>query len=451
MLWSVLKSGVTTVRGRAAGAFLLLTIAAMLTIPAQQASARYAAIVMEPDTGRVLFARNADTRNYPASLTKMMTVYMALDAVESGKLRMRQQLPVSRRAAGQAPSKLGLKAGEKIRVDHAILALITKSANDVATVVAEALGGSEAKFARMMTRKARSLGMTRTTFRNASGLPNRRQLSTARDMARLAIAIQRDFPRHYHYFSRRSFKWRGRTYRNHNRLLASYEGADGMKTGYIRASGFNLVASAKRGDVRLIGVVFGGRSARSRNQHMRHLLDLGFKRAQSGTQMVKLDKAVSPRLYPLPRRFRKVPVPALQRAEVSPAVKMALTLPRLYRLPRRFARVPVPLLRPGTDSLVKATPTLAGGWSVQVGAYARQAAAEAHLRRLSGHLPHLFRARTSNVDKVEAADGTLYRARYIGLNETGAQKLCQALERRRLTCVAIPPTEAALRTAPRQG
>jgi len=456
MLWSILKSGLATARERVAGtALVLLLVASALAVTATPAAARYAAIVVDTATGRVLFARNADTRNYPASLTKMMTIYMVFDAVENGRLTFGQRLKVSRRAAGQAPSKLGLKAGETIRVDHAVMALVTKSANDVATVVAEALGGTEAKFARLMTKKARQLGMTRTTFRNASGLPNRRQLSTARDMARLAVALQRDFPGYYHHFSRRSFTWRGRTYSNHNRLLANYQGADGMKTGYIRASGFNLVASAKRGDVRLIGVVFGGRSARSRNQHMRSLLDLGFKRTQSRTQMAALEPLTPKmRLYPLPRRFRAVPVPALERGEVRLAAATTAprpTLPRLYRLPRRFKRVPLPALRPGTPPFEVAQAQLSGDWAVQVGAYAREAAAAAYLRRLSGHLPHLFKTRTSNIDKIDGDGGTLYRARFIDLNEAGAQRLCQALNRRSLTCVAVPPTKASLTGSPLQG
>ncbi|HIP77618.1 MAG TPA: D-alanyl-D-alanine carboxypeptidase, partial [Kiloniellaceae bacterium] len=215
--------------------FALLVTVVFAGLSSESAQARYASIVVDADTGQVLHAVNADTRNYPASLTKMMTLYMVFDALENGKLRLDQQLPVSKRAAGMPPSKIGLKRGETISVRNAILALVTKSANDVAVVVAEALAGKETTFAQVMTKRARSLGMSRTTFRNASGLPNRGQKSTARDMSRLAKALMSDFPQHYHFFAVSKFSYKGRTYRSHNKLLRSYKGTDGIKTGYIRA------------------------------------------------------------------------------------------------------------------------------------------------------------------------------------------------------------------------
>ncbi len=255
--------------------FLVFAAALFTAAPAQ---AKYASVVIDAETGEVLHAKNSNTRNYPASLVKMMTLYMVFDALEKRKLKLNQGLRVSRRAAGMPPSKLGLRRGQTIRVKEAILALVTKSANDVAVVVAEAIGGTESQFARKMTKKARKLGMKRTTFRNASGLPNRRQLSTARDMATLARALIRDFPQYYHFFATQKFKYRGRTYRNHNKLLRTYSGADGIKTGYIRASGYNLVASSVRNGRRVIAVVFGGKTSRSRNRHTATLLDRGFKR-----------------------------------------------------------------------------------------------------------------------------------------------------------------------------
>ena len=183
------------------------------------AFARYASIVIDADTGRVLHATNPDTRNYPASLTKMMTLYLVFEAIESGQLKLKQRLPVSARASGMTPSKLGVKRGESITVETIIMALVTKSANDAAVVVAEFLGGTEAKFARIMTKKARAIGMRRTSFRNASGLPNRRQLSTARDMALLAKKLVQNFPQQYRYFSRQRYSFRGKEYKNHNTLL----------------------------------------------------------------------------------------------------------------------------------------------------------------------------------------------------------------------------------------
>jgi D-alanyl-D-alanine carboxypeptidase len=249
-----------------------------LASAADAASPKTASLVMDARTGRILHARNADSQRYPASLTKIMTLYMVFDALERKRLKLNTRMRVSARAAAQPPSELGLKVGQTITVKDAILALVTKSANDVATVIAEHLGGTESEFSVMMTAKARKLGMSRTTFRNASGLPNPGQLSTARDMAMLARAVLYRFPGYYHYFSTRSFTYRGANHRNHNGLLGTYDGVDGIKTGYIRASGFNLVASAKRGDQRLIGVVFGGKSSKKRNTKMVNLLNDGFRK-----------------------------------------------------------------------------------------------------------------------------------------------------------------------------
>ena len=251
-------------------------MAAWLAIQTAPAHAGYASIIVDAETGRILHATIADTRNYPASLTKMMTLYIVFDALEVGKWTLNTRLKVSARASGQAPSRLGLEAGQTIRVEDAILALVTKSANDVAATVAENLAKSESDFAMMMTATARKLNMSRTTFRNASGLPNGGQMSTARDMALLARALLLHHAKYYHYFSTREFNYAGHTHQNHNKLLSTYEGADGIKTGYIRAAGFNLVASVKRGGTRLIGVVFGGRDSRQRNRIMTKLLNKGF-------------------------------------------------------------------------------------------------------------------------------------------------------------------------------
>ena len=260
-----------------AAALLLGMLIALQTGPAE--ARRYASIVIDASNGRVLHAENPDRKAYPASLTKIMTLYMVFEALESGKLTMNSKLKVSRRAARMPPSKLGLRTGQTIKVKDAMLALMTKSANDVAVAVAEALGGTESNFARLMTRKARALGMSRTSFRNASGLPNSKQLSTARDMSKLARIVLRKFPKYYKYFSTRSFTYRGRAYNNHNKLLKSFLGTDGIKTGYTHASGFNLVASAVRDNRRLIGVVFGGKTGRSRDKHMKKLLTRAFAKA----------------------------------------------------------------------------------------------------------------------------------------------------------------------------
>jgi D-alanyl-D-alanine carboxypeptidase len=246
---------------------------------AQIGSDHYAAIVVDARTGGALYAASADEQRHPASLTKMMTLYMVFEALREGRLSLSTPLPVSPHAAARPPSRLGLAAGQTLIVEQAILALVTKSANDAAATVGEYLaGGSEARFGQMMTLRARALGMTRTTFRNASGLPDPDQVTTARDMALLGRRLMHDFPERFAYFSEPAFTYRGRTLWNHNRLLQEYEGTDGIKTGYVNDSGFNLVASAQRDGVRLIAAVFGGSTGRERDRHMMALLDQGFER-----------------------------------------------------------------------------------------------------------------------------------------------------------------------------
>ncbi len=243
---------------------------------AQVGSYRYASIVVDNGTGRVTEAVNADAPRYPASLTKLMTLYMAFEAMREGRLSLNEAVPVSAHAASMEPSKLGLAPGSAITVQEAILAIVTKSANDVACALGERIGGSESRFAQMMTLRARALGMTHTTFRNASGLPDSAQVTTARDLAVLAHHLIQDFPEYYHYFSVPEFMFRGRIIPNHDHMLTDYQGADGLKTGYTVASGHNLVTSAVRGGVRLIGVVMGAGSNAERDVHMATLLDDSF-------------------------------------------------------------------------------------------------------------------------------------------------------------------------------
>lgn len=236
-------------------------------------SDKYAAIVVDGTTGAILHERNSRELRYPASLTKMMTLYMLFEALDSGRVAPDAQLPVTAYAASKPPSRLGLRAGQHLDVRTAILALCVRSANDVAAVVAEYLGDTEPRFAEMMTAKARQLGMTSTTFTNASGLPDAAQRTTARDMAVLSMALRKRFPHHYHYFSNRQFAHGGKVIRGHNDLLGRVEGVDGLKTGFIRASGFNLATSAQRGGRRIVAVVMGGETARARNAHMEDLIE----------------------------------------------------------------------------------------------------------------------------------------------------------------------------------
>ena len=253
-----------------------LFFAFILIFNSQDLIAKKAAIVIDYDTKEVLFEINADTRNYPASLTKMMTLYVLFDYIKKNKINNNDNLKVSSVAASRSPSKLYLEEGSTIKVEDAIMALIIKSANDVATVVAENISNTEREFAKLMNIYAKNLGMKHTTFKNASGLPNRAQMTTARDMAILSHALIKNFPNKYKLFSKRKFKWNGKTYKTHNKLMLNYEGADGIKTGYIKASGFQLAFSAVKQNKRLIGIYFGGDTGKQRNQSLKIIMNKVF-------------------------------------------------------------------------------------------------------------------------------------------------------------------------------
>src|SRR5215813_10375866 len=271
-------------RGLRWGVCSLVAAFSLVAVAGQNADARrrkasgssyspaYAAIVVDANSGSILHASNPDAPRHPASLTKIMTLYMLFERLEAGKLKLDSQLKVSAHAEDQAPTKLDLEDGETISVEDAIKGMVTRSANDAAVVVAEALAGSEEEFARLMTRKANALGMSKTVYKNASGLPNDAQVTTARDQAILGRAIQERFPTYYKYFQTQSFVFRGQTIGNHNRLLDKVEGVDGIKTGYTHASGFNLVTSMRREKRHVVAVVLGGSSASSRDARMRELL-----------------------------------------------------------------------------------------------------------------------------------------------------------------------------------
>ncbi|MFD1332493.1 D-alanyl-D-alanine carboxypeptidase family protein, partial [Methylopila musalis] len=252
------------------------------------ASSAYASIVVDAKTGRTLFERNADAQRFPASVTKVMTLYLAFEDLERRRIGLDTRFTMSARCSAMPPSKLGMRAGQTIAVDDAIRALVTKSANDVACAVAENLEGSESAFAERMTRKARALGMNNSVYRNASGLPNPSHVTTARDLIVLGRAIQDRFPRYYGYFSTRVFNFAGRAMPNHNRLLGRVEGVDGIKTGYTNASGFNLLTSVKSNGRAVVAVVMGGRTGASRDAHMRELIALNLPKASPGSRVAPL-------------------------------------------------------------------------------------------------------------------------------------------------------------------
>jgi D-alanyl-D-alanine carboxypeptidase len=284
-------------------------------------SPAYAAIVIDANSGKELHATNADATRHPASLTKIMTLYMLFEQLEAGKLKIDSEMRVSQHASDQSPTRLGLDEGEMLKVEDAIKGLVTRSANDAAVVIAETIAGSEENFARLMTRKARALGMSRTTYRNASGLPDDEQVTTARDQALLGRAIQDRFPQYYRYFSTRSFVFQGQYMGNHNRLLGRIDGIDGIKTGYTRASGFNLVSSIKRGNRYLVAAVLGGPSAGWRDQRMASLLEQNIREGatvrtaakiveQGETRIATVEPKLQPQAQILTRADAAVPVPA---------------------------------------------------------------------------------------------------------------------------------------------
>jgi len=399
----------------------VLLMATALSHPASARESRYGAIVLDHDSGNVLYAVNPDRRSYPASLTKVMTLYLLFDALNQGKLRLDSTLPVSAHASAQAPSKLGLVPGDRISVEDAVLALVTKSANDVAVVIAEGLGGTEEDFAEMMTRKAHQIGMASTTYRNASGLPNLGQVSTPRDQATLARSLIRNHGDYYHYFSTRQFRWRGQPISSHNRLMLRYPGADGIKTGYINASGFNLIASAKRDGRRLIGVVFGGDTAAWRDRNMAQILDKGFARAGNGggAPDIRTAKAEEEDRADLDNLIASVKQPSAKVAKAKAA--------KLKVAARRKA------VEEEDDEGDEDPVTFA----IQVGAFSdykpAHQAASAAAKKLGG----LVSRATIDVDKAKQGKQMMYRARLSGFTEDQARAACKRLSRARKDCKVV--------------
>ncbi len=451
--------------------FLWLWIA----LPHSATAAPYAAMVMDARTGEVLHSANADTRLHPASLTKMMTLYIAFEAVEQGEISLDTMIRVSKNAASEPPSKLGLRTGQRIKLRHCIRAAAIKSANDCATAIGEAISGSEAKFARRMNRTAKALGMTRTTFKNAHGLTEKGHLSTARDMTLLGRHVLYDYPEYYNLFSRRSADAGIRQVANTNRrLLAAYKGADGIKTGYTRAAGFNLVASAERGSERVIATVFGGRSTATRNARVAELLDLGFRSAPS---RVRIDK-------PKPPVYGRETGPLVAENGTMPAgktIRLVTAVKKSLRPQRRPVRVSEPVLLAMKDDITQAlqeaqglspdtpaassepvdlvlasvktsvqnkqiqTPirevvtrvSTSGGkhWGINVGRFNSRYHAERALLKTA-------------LNEMETLDGSLrkvvqrprgFEANFNGLTRERAELACQRLQARNVTCFMIGP------------
>jgi len=394
-----------------------------------------AAIIVDAETGAVLYESKAKTRTYPASLTKMMTLYLLFEAIEAKRFALDDALPVSAHAAKQPATNLRLAKGQKIPVEKAILSLIVHSANDVAVVIAEALGGTESKFAAMMTKKARELGMKSTTFRNASGLPNAEQVTTARDMAILARALITRFPDYYPFFSAQSFTYRGRAYSSHNRVMLSYAGADGLKTGYIRASGFNLATSAARDGRRLVAVVLGGQSARSRDLKMIELLDQGFALAKkASTTQVAGDT------LPLPPMRGKGAGNVAVASALIPPTKPDFDTIQIGSIEVEALQVASLELEtaaaPASDA-VPANPIATGAWGIQVGAFNSYEPALKAANRASKRVAGLVKDAQVVVDETAKGKSTLYRARLIGLSKKNAQSACKKLKAKDIDCLVF--------------
>jgi D-alanyl-D-alanine carboxypeptidase len=378
-------------------------------------SASYADIVIDAESGEILHATDPDNLRHPASLTKMMTLYLTFQALEADRIGLNQYLPVSLNAAEQAPSKLGLRPGQRIKAEDAILGLVTESANDAAVVLAEWLGGSEEGFAEMMTRQAHALGMNKTHFNNPSGLPNDGQVTTARDMAVLGDALIYHFPQYYPYFSRDSFTYAGLYHHNHNHLMDRYDGMDGIKTGYIRASGFNLVASAKRGSTRLIGVVFGGHSTLERDNRMAQLLDQAFARAENG----------SPRIV---NGSRDGAEGDGDDDGVSGYVGLSAKTAPVFPARQISARVAMP-------------PTSSGGnnWGIQIGAYSDPTAGRKALSALVQAAPQVLGGASPQVQKLSTGNVTMYRARLMSLDQHTAESVCAWYIKQGQHCQTVAP------------
>ena len=333
--------------------------------------AKKAAIIVDFETSEVLFEKNADTKNYPASLSKIMTLYIVFDYINKGKLNYEDEMLVSSTAASRSPSKLYLEEGSNIIVRDAINALIIKSANDVATVVSEKISGSEKEFAKLMTKYARDLGMKNTTFKNASGLPNRAQLTTARDISKLSYALIKNFPEEYKLFSQTSFEWNGKVYKTHNKLMLKYDGADGIKTGYIKASGFQLAFSAVRDDKRVIGVYFGGDTGKQRNDRLKFYMDNAFKKLNIENINVKKEKKI--------------------------------------------------------NDTKKQTSTNKDNYSIVVGTFKYRKSAEKQINLIKSKYPITTSSKESKIVFIEVSGKKLYESRFLNFSKKDAYQACRRL------------------------
>jgi D-alanyl-D-alanine carboxypeptidase len=442
---------------------LAITMSVVSTANAAAASSKYAAVVIDANTGKTLFSANADAPRYPASLTKMMTLYVIFEGLSSGKITKQTRIPFSARAASMPPTKLGVRAGGSITVETAIYSLVTKSANDVATAVAEFFGGTEEGFARMMTQKARQLGMTGTIFRNASGLPNTAQHSTARDLATLGMALREHFPQHYSYFSARSFSFGKHRMANHNRLLGRVKGVDGIKTGYTRASGFNLVSSVALGDRRVVAVVMGGASGGARDKQMAELIEKYLPKASTRSRGPLIAKAGNSPIAAIASAMlpkSKAPTPEMKpetdvvvatdeteileaesqqiAAQEETAEETPAPIVQAYAAQEPQPKI-APTPRPKTDvDPISTSSTAPEGWAIQVASSPSESEAKGALAKTSKQAPKVLASASPFTVPFEKGGTTYYRARFGGFaSKTAAWDACGALKKKKIACYAV--------------
>lgn len=482
---AVLKS-LSGAHSRKAGAtsfvrFIALTLAAAFitatSVQTAKADPKYAGIVIDAKTGKVLYGEDPDGLRYPASLTKMMTLYLTFEALSSGRISLDSKVMVSANAAKEPPSKLGVRAGGSVTVEQAILALVTRSANDMATALGENLGGSEDRFARMMTAKARALGMTRTTYRNANGLPNTAQMTTARDQARLGIALRQHFPQYYGYFSTRTFNFGKQVIGNHNRLVGTVKGVDGIKTGYTRAAGSNLATSAQLDGRSIVAVVLGGRSSAARDATMRKLVATYLPQATRGgnsnliaqTRSAPVEEPVTvaaavpsvavastdaglPHAGPVPQtRYEEAPVTAFAGSSSNAAVK-AMEAATWQKGKDPVVRAPVApdrsMITNSTkvDNIVTAStaPSVSakaeapqGGWVIQIGASPDENSARGLLQNAQEKGGAALRSAKPFTVAFSKDGSQIYRARFGGFDgQNAAVNACNTLKKKGVSCWA---------------
>ena len=431
----VLRAGVVlTVLGGLFSGFLSSAAAATYAPP-------YSELVVDARTGKVLRAVNADQPRHPASITKVMTLYLLFEQLDAGKMSLSTPIKISEWAARQAPSKLGLAPGETLSVDEAIKAIVTRSANDIAVAVAEAIGGTEKNFAAMMTQKAKSIGMTRTVYANASGLPNTRQITTARDLVVLGRSIQSRFPRYFQYFSLRSFDYDGATIANHNKLLGRIDGVDGIKTGYTAKSGFNLLTSVHADGRSLLAVILGGRSANIRDRRMAELVDSYIETASTESAKVpsKTAKSIAPAPMPIDverpnsdnedvaeNPTASLSTPAKQNQNETKLVWKPGAAPVSSGKALGYAETPASTSTNDKDRI----------WWIQVGVAANEGQAKSLVNSLSGGNPALLGDAKPVIEKVRVNGRDMWRTRFTRMSLENAQAACQSVKKQGGACFA---------------